>query len=29
MAGDRPAWIGEPLPTGIDGLTVYPVDASS
>ena len=28
MAGDRPAWIGEPLPTGIDGLTVYPVDAS-
>jgi hypothetical protein len=28
MTGDRPAWIGEPLPTGIDGLTVYPVDAS-
>ncbi len=28
MAGDRPAWIGLPLETGVDGLTVYPVDAS-
>ena len=28
MAGDRPSWIGAPLETGIDGLTVYPVDTA-
>jgi hypothetical protein len=26
IAGDRPAWIGAPLETGIAGLAVYPVE---
>jgi hypothetical protein len=26
LAGDRPAWVGPPLETGIAGLLVYPVD---
>ncbi len=26
MAGERPDWIGPPIATGIDGLTVYPLE---
>lgn len=25
IAGDRPAWVGAPLATGVEGLAVYPV----
>ena len=26
IAGDRPAWVGPPLDTGVTGLAVYPIE---